>query len=50
METVVHEYGPRGAAAELFRNKAPEVLIEGPAGTGKTRPHHVHGVRRCLLL
>ena len=37
METVVHEYGPRGAAAELFRNKAPEVLIEGPAGTGKTR-------------
>lgn len=37
MDTVVHEYGPRGAAAELFRNKAPEVLIEGPAGTGKTR-------------
>ena len=30
-------YGPRGAAAELFGCRDPEVLIEGPAGTGKTR-------------
>lgn len=30
-------YRCRGAAAELFRCKAPEVMIEGPAGTGKTR-------------
>ena len=30
-------YEPRGAAAALWRCKAPEVLIEGPAGTGKTR-------------
>lgn len=30
-------YEPRGAAQQLWRNKSPEVLIEGPAGTGKTR-------------
>ena len=34
---VVHEYRPRGAAAQLFLCKDPEVLMEGPAGTGKTR-------------
>ena len=31
------EYVARGAAAKLFRCTAREVLIEGPAGTGKTR-------------
>lgn len=31
------EYEPRGAAVSLWRCKAPEILIEGPAGTGKTR-------------
>jgi hypothetical protein len=30
-------YDPRGAARELFRCRDPEVLMEGPAGTGKTR-------------
>lgn len=30
-------YHPHGAAADLWRSKAPEVLIEGPAGTGKSR-------------
>jgi PBSX family phage terminase large subunit len=29
-------YTPRGAARDLFACRAPEVLIEGPAGTGKT--------------
>ena len=33
----VIEYAPKGGAAELFRCRDPEVLIEGPAGTGKTR-------------
>lgn len=32
-----HEYTPRGAALELFRRRDPEVLIAGPAGTGKSR-------------
>lgn len=30
-------YKPKGAARALFKCRAPEVLIEGPAGTGKTR-------------
>ncbi len=30
-------YKPAGAAAALFACRDPEVLIEGPAGTGKTR-------------
>lgn len=30
-------YEPHGAALELWKCKAPEILIEGPAGTGKTR-------------
>lgn len=30
-------YRPYGAVNELFYCKAPEVLIEGPAGTGKSR-------------
>ena len=37
MSTTVLEYEPKGAARVLFRCKQPEVLIEGPAGTGKTR-------------
>ena len=32
-----HEYRPEGAARQLFECQDPEVLIEGPAGTGKTR-------------
>ncbi len=31
------DYQAFGAAAELFRCAAPEVLLEGPAGTGKSR-------------
>lgn len=36
----------RGAAADLFRLKSPEILIEGPAGTGKTTAVCL----RCLQL
>lgn len=31
------DYEPKGAALELLDCQAPEVLIEGPAGTGKSR-------------
>jgi len=34
--TVIHEYVPYGASKALFTCQDPEVLIEGPAGTGKT--------------
>lgn len=32
-----HRYRPRGTAAELFGLRGPEVLMAGPAGTGKSR-------------
>ena len=32
-----HVYKPQGAAKDLFFARESEVLIEGPAGTGKTR-------------
>lgn len=35
--TVVHAYAPRGAAAELLYYRGDEVLLSGPAGTGKSR-------------
>lgn len=34
---IAYVYEPRGAARELFACRAPEVSLEGPAGTGKTR-------------
>ncbi len=36
-ETAEITYQPRGAAWDLFKCRDSEVLIEGPAGTGKTR-------------
>lgn len=35
--TVVHEYTPYGAARQLWYTRCSEVLLEGPAGTGKSR-------------
>lgn len=32
-----HEYRSRGAARELMARREPEVLLSGPAGTGKSR-------------
>lgn len=36
MADVVTRYEPRGGARELLRNPTAEILIVGPAGTGKT--------------
>lgn len=33
---VVHRYEPRGAARQLFSARDDEVLLDGPAGTGKS--------------
>ncbi len=30
-------YTPRGAAADIFMVRAPEIVLSGPAGTGKSR-------------
>ena len=32
-----HTYQPRGAALDLFARQDPEILVSGPAGTGKSR-------------
>jgi phage terminase large subunit len=32
-----HRFSPRGTLAELFDARDPEVLVAGPAGTGKSR-------------
>lgn len=34
---VEHRYKPRGACLQLFHERGPEVLLSGPAGTGKSR-------------
>jgi phage terminase large subunit len=45
---VEHVYTPRGTALELMKRKDPEVLLSGPAGTGKSRAclEKIHAV--CL--
>jgi phage terminase large subunit len=35
--TLEHVYTPRGACHALFADRRPEVLLSGPAGTGKSR-------------
>jgi phage terminase large subunit len=44
-----HRYGPAGSARELFASRQPEVLLSGPAGTGKSRAclEKLHAM--CLL-
>lgn len=34
---VLHEYHPRGGCKEVFESREGEVLVSGPAGTGKSR-------------
>jgi phage terminase large subunit len=34
---VVHRYHPRGAAHRVLESRDPEILLSGPAGTGKSR-------------
>ncbi len=52
------EYRPRGGALELFYNQDSEVVISGPAGTGKTRAalekldyyaRRYPGMRGCIV-
>jgi PBSX family phage terminase large subunit len=51
-------YNPRGAAANVFRLRDPEVIVSGPAGTGRSRAIlerlHLVGLRypdaRMLML
>jgi phage terminase large subunit len=36
-KVIQHRFAPRGAARQLFTDKSPEILLSGPAGTGKSR-------------
>jgi phage terminase large subunit len=46
---LIHHFRPRGAAAELMRYRGGEVLLAGPAGTGKSRAALEKGHLMCLL-
>lgn len=37
MKTLTHQYLPRGGCREAFTSRASEILVSGPAGTGKSR-------------
>lgn len=37
LPSVQHHYEPRGAATQVFESRDGEVLLSGPAGTGKSR-------------
>jgi phage terminase large subunit len=37
VKVLEHRYAPHGAAARLFEDRSGEVLLSGPAGTGKSR-------------
>jgi PBSX family phage terminase large subunit len=45
---LVRTYEPRGAALQVFNRREPEVLLSGPAGTGKSRAclEKIHAI--CL--
>lgn len=36
-KTLTHAYQPRGGCREAFTSRHPEILLSGPAGTGKSR-------------
>ncbi len=44
-----HSYSPRGACLEAFHRRDPEVLVAGPAGTGKSRACLEKLHTMCLL-
>ncbi len=37
MSEIVIRYTPRGSARDIFKMRDPEIIISGPAGTGKSR-------------
>lgn len=48
MRTLVQRYEPRGVARTLLGCRDPEVLLSGPAGTGKSLAA-LHKMYRCAL-
>lgn len=48
-QELVHEYNPRGGCKEIFEARDKEVLVSGPAGTGKSRACLEKIFAMCLL-
>jgi phage terminase large subunit len=48
-QAIAHTYTPRGVLAQLFRQRDPEVLVSGPAGTGKSMAC-LEKMHACALL
>jgi phage terminase large subunit len=46
--TLAHRYAPRGGCLALFAHRGPEVLVSGPAGTGKSRAC-LEKLHACML-
>ncbi len=46
---LTHKFKPRGMAKELFADRSDEVLMSGPAGTGKSRAC-LEKLHMCMLL
>lgn len=44
-----HRYTPRGTAVDVFNSREPELLVSGPAGTGKSRALLEKLFVMCLL-
>lgn len=49
MSVLEHVYAPRGGCKELFDARGDEVLVSGPAGTGKSRACLEKIYMMCLL-
>lgn len=45
----LHRYRPRNACRDLFTNRSSEVLLSGPAGTGKSRACLEKLMAMCLV-
>jgi Phage terminase large subunit len=47
--TLVHEYTPRGGCLDAVNSRAPELVLSGPAGTGKSRAllERLHLIALC---
>ncbi len=49
MTRLVHTFAPRGGCLDLFERRDPEILLSGPAGTGKSRAC-LEKLHACMLV
>lgn len=49
MTTITHDYVPRGAALRILSERGDEIVLSGPAGTGKSRAA-LEKLHLCMLV